>query len=479
MTPRLLAVVLILLGSHGLAAGQSLSERQAQARREQEALRARIQTLQKEIESQESSRKDARLALRESEVAISDLSRELARLDDQVGQTRRELTALAGQTREQEAVLAQRREELAGQLRAQYSSGLSPWTALLSGDDPQVIGRELGYLGYVSGYRAAAVRSVAQAIRDLQSLRERSQARQRELEDLVGQARSRQTDLERQKAQRQAVLHKIDAQLQARRSQEEDMQSNEARLGRLVKELDLEIARQAEAARLAAERERAEAQRRAEEARQQAREQQEALERERARLREAEQALEQAREQAQRERLERETAQARLQAEQARAEAEQAEQAARERQQAATTMRGEVPGAGQPGAMTGLVRNLPRPVNGEVLGRFGAERPDGGVWRGIVLRAPEGTHVRAVASGKVVFASWLNGFGNIVIVDHGQQYLSVYAYNQGLLKEVGDPVGAGDVIATVGATGGQVEPGLYFEIRHQGLPVNPQLWLGR
>ena len=84
-----------------------------------------------------------------------------------------------------------------------------------------------------------------------------------------------------------------------------------------------------------------------------------------------------------------------------------------------------------------------------------------------------------MAPGRVVYANWLNGFGNIIIVDHGDKYLSVYAYNQSLLKKVGDVLHAGDIIARVGATGGQVEPGLYLEIRHNGLPVNPLLWLTR
>jgi septal ring factor EnvC (AmiA/AmiB activator) len=79
----------------------------------------------------------------------------------------------------------------------------------------------------------------------------------------------------------------------------------------------------------------------------------------------------------------------------------------------------------------------------------------------------------------VVYSNWLNGFGNIIIMDHGAKYLSVYAYNQALLKQVGETVAAGDAIATVGATGGQVESGLYFEIRHHGTPVNPLLWLRR
>jgi septal ring factor EnvC (AmiA/AmiB activator) len=111
-------------------------------------------------------------------------------------------------------------------------------------------------------------------------------------------------------------------------------------------------------------------------------------------------------------------------------------------------------------------------------GKFGAERPDGGIWRGIVLRAQAGTTVRAVAPGRVVFASWMTGFGNLLIIDHGRDYLSVYAYNQSTLKQVGDIVGRGDAVARVGATGGQVEPGLYFELRHQGKPINPQVWLG-
>ncbi|MGB3816193.1 murein hydrolase activator EnvC family protein, partial [Achromobacter pulmonis] len=131
------------------------------------------------------------------------------------------------------------------------------------------------------------------------------------------------------------------------------------------------------------------------------------------------------------------------------------------------------------GGGNGLRHGLAAPVRGPVQGRFGVDRPDGGVWRGVVLRAPEGTPVKVVAPGTVVYADWLRGFGNLIIVDHGQQYLTVYAYNQSLLKRVGDSVAAGDTIATVGATGGQVESGLYFEIRHRGAPVDPAQWLAQ
>src|SRR5690606_7880018 len=130
-----------------------------------------------------------------------------------------------------------------------------------------------------------------------------------------------------------------------------------------------------------------------------------------------------------------------------------------------------------PGGGNGLRQGLPVPVRGTVQGRFGVDRPDGGGWRGSVLRAPAGTAVTAGAPGTVGYAAWLGGAGNLAIGDHCKQYMTVYAYNQSRLKQVGDPVAAGDAIATVGATGGQVESGLYFEIRHRGAPVDPAQWL--
>src|SRR5690606_4270912 len=159
------------------------------------------------------------------------------------------------------------------------------------------------------------------------------------------------------------------------------------------------------------------------------------------------------------------------------AQARQAERAAAQRQAATQQQAAEQQRSEPRGGFKGLRKGLPYPVKGEVLGRFGAQRPEGGLWRGIVLRSNEGTPVRVIEAGKVVYSNWLSGFGNILIVDHGAKFLTVYAYNKSLLKQVGDIVHAGDTIATVGATGGQVDPGLYFEIRHQSTPVNPLLWL--
>src|SRR5690606_3520486 len=148
--------------------------------------------------------------------------------------------------------------------------------------------------------------------------------------------------------------------------------------------------------------------------------------------RKAEQAARQAQLRAQRERDRTEAERARQQGEQARARARQAEAAQQQAQPPAAAI--------SPGSLPGLRQGLPYPVNGEVQGRFGAQRPEGGIWRGIVIRAAEGAQVRSVADGVVVYAGWLGGFGNLIIVDHGEQYLSVYAYNQSLLHEVGDTV---------------------------------------
>jgi len=123
---------------------------------------------------------------------------------------------------------------------------------------------------------------------------------------------------------------------------------------------------------------------------------------------------------------------------------------------------------------------LALPVRGELTGRFGSPRSDGGVtWRGLFLTARAGEAVKAVAAGRVVYADWLRGFGNLLIVDHGEGYMSLYGYNESLLKRVGDEIHGGDTVATVGNSGGSADSGLYFELRHQGKPFDPLSWVRR
>ena len=122
--------------------------------------------------------------------------------------------------------------------------------------------------------------------------------------------------------------------------------------------------------------------------------------------------------------------------------------------------------------------DLPWPVHGQVQRRFGQERASGRMrWQGMVIRAPLGSDIRAVAAGQVVFADWLRGFGLLAIVDHGDDHMSLYGYADALYKRTGDRVEGGETIAAVGQSGGQSDVGLYFEIRQGGKPIDPRQWL--
>ncbi|EMG2248005.1 murein hydrolase activator EnvC, partial [Klebsiella pneumoniae] len=119
------------------------------------------------------------------------------------------------------------------------------------------------------------------------------------------------------------------------------------------------------------------------------------------------------------------------------------------------------------------------PVRGPLLHRYGEQLQGELRWKGMVIAASEGTEVRAIADGRVILADWLQGYGLVVVVEHGKGDMSLYGYNQSALVSVGTQVRAGQPIALVGSSGGQGRPSLYFEIRRQGQAVNPQPWLGR
>ncbi len=124
-----------------------------------------------------------------------------------------------------------------------------------------------------------------------------------------------------------------------------------------------------------------------------------------------------------------------------------------------------------------LKGKLHLPVRGNIVNRFGAMREDSGIsWKGLFIKASDGEEVKSIADGRVVFADWLRGFGNLMIIDHGNGFMSLYGNNQALLRKVGDTVTAGDSIAAVGNSGGNEEAGLYFELRHQSKPFDPLSW---
>ncbi len=129
-------------------------------------------------------------------------------------------------------------------------------------------------------------------------------------------------------------------------------------------------------------------------------------------------------------------------------------------------------------AFAELKGKLSLPVRGELKGRFGNPRADGGLsWKGVFIASQPNQEVRAIAAGRVVFADWLRGFGNLLIIDHGGGYMSLYGNNESLFKQVGQATRGGETIAAVGNSGGNTDYGLYFEMRHQGKAFDPLSWV--
>ena len=124
---------------------------------------------------------------------------------------------------------------------------------------------------------------------------------------------------------------------------------------------------------------------------------------------------------------------------------------------------------------TKLKGKLPFPVMGELMQKFGSAREEGKL-DGVIIAAPEGTEIHSITDGKVIYADWMRGYGLIIIVDHGKGYISLYAFNQSLYRKVGDIVSSGDVVASVGLSGGHDRASLYFGIRKKGKAIDPMEW---
>ncbi|MDO5668153.1 MAG: peptidoglycan DD-metalloendopeptidase family protein [Alcaligenaceae bacterium] len=529
-----LSLLLSCSGLAGVAAAQSvneLSQQQRAAEKRRADLEKQINSVKKAIQTQETEKRDVVDRLGESERNISRINAELDRLQEQQDETEHEIVLLRRQADGQRELLAERQEDLGEQIYAQYTSGLSPWSALLSGGDAQKIGRDMGYLSYVARARARAVEELNLAILNLQKTESEIKGRQQKIERLAEQTLANKNELQKEQKKYQTELTKIEGDLKSRRAEAGRLQGDQQRLDSLIGEIgrtisqQRELARQAELDRqrlalerqqsLARERE-AQAKRAGEQAalaqqqaeraasmRAQAQQsQQQALSRQRLteiQIREVEndiaralrpEDLEQAKRRMtamlnQREQSQQQLSQARLQQENAEIEAAKARLAkerALEAQRLEAQAREDERKARSLAASTnnGIPQGAPWPLRGSLQGQFGRTRPDtGGVWRGILIKANAGAPVKAIAGGTVVFADWMRGFGNLIIVDHGNDYMSVYGYNQSLSRKVGEAVRSGQTIARAGSTGGQVEPALYFEIRRGSQPIDPLRMLAR
>jgi septal ring factor EnvC (AmiA/AmiB activator) len=443
-----LAVVLsgLLLGAHA-ETGTKSSERSRQkqvAEQERADLRKKLATLKEDIAKTEKARVHAADALSDSEAAISNANRSLRELATEQAQTQTRLVSLSKSQEELEAAVLLQRARLETILRDQYVAGHDDRIRLLlSGDNPNRMSRELRYLGYVSAAQSKAIEQLQANLAAIEANKAEAEEARLSLEEIASEQREQKTLLEKQKANRKLLVSQLSSKLGEQRKEAGNLARDEERLGSLLEKLANIIAQQRKA-------DEAEAQRRARQAKTRAKE--------------------------------REMAAEKSAGEAAAGKTAPSAQASRPAVKDSPKPAAEDVTATRPIDDTGLASQrgkLRMPVKGELLARFGARRADGPSWKGLFIKAPEGTEISSAAAGEVIFADWMRGFGNLLIVDHGGQYMSIYGNNQALLKRPGDKVKAGDFIATAGNSGGNEQSGLYFELRYQGRAIDPLAWINR
>ncbi len=367
------------------------------------ALRARIESLRGELEGRESDRREARDALRASEVAISNANRALQALEHDARAAREAIAQLGTRRSAQERALEAQQEALgrllAARAVASAAGGAPDFIRLaLSGEDLADAARKLHYLTYVSRDAARVIESQRTGLAELARLKADSEARSQELAAIEARGRADREQLLKERREHRRLLERIAGEIRSAKKRIQSLLADEARLARLVEEIGKVLA---------------------------------------------------------------------------------ARPGAGYRRENGGVSAAPDPAGGtdSPGLFSSLKGRLRLPVRGELAGRFGGQRTAGAAAKGVFIRAPEGEPVRAVAAGRVVYSDWMRGFGNLLIVDHGESFLSIYGNNESLLKQTGDAVRLGEPLATVGQSGGNEETGLYFELRHLGRPFDPLGWV--
>ncbi|WP_447759922.1 murein hydrolase activator EnvC [Aeromonas veronii] len=416
-----------------LAANQQLGTMQSQIKEQQKTIKLSKQELAK-LNTQ----------LKADEQAISAAAAKLNQTRQQLKQNQQTLATLQKDKLALEGQAKHQKQLLAKQAESAFQAGNHDYLKLLlNQQDPAKLSRSLDYYDYLNKARIEAI----DALRATRDKLAKNQQATKETETRL------QTLLAEQQEHHQTLLASQQSRAKVRNQLQQSVQDDEQKLTKLVKAEKALKARLEELRRKREEQER--------------------------------------REQAERERL------AKLKAEQERqrklAEQRRAEQQRLAAQQNKTVKPAEPveevasskpergSGISSAGHYSGLKTNgsLRWPVQGPILISYGSPRTAQLKWKGTLIGASEGTQVKAVAPGQVVYADWLDGFGMLLVIDHGKGYMSLYGHNQSLLRQVGQNVEQGEPVALVGDSGGQDRPGLYFEIRYQGEAINPTKWLAK
>jgi murein hydrolase activator len=380
-------------------------------------LRGRIEKLNRDLAKSEESRGEVADQLKTSEKSISEVNRNLSELSIAQAAIGRELSEVDTRIKATRADIA-REETLRDKLiRHQYMFGnTDAMRLMLGGQDVSAVERQLAYLGYVTRSRIATIGRLQKSVSELATLEASARDKQNLLTANADEQKKARLTLVSERIARQKVMDRIRADINKNKREVGRLKRDENRLTKLVEQIAIELARQSQRASPRAV---------------------------------------------------------------PREPRKKGEDAPRIRKPGEAV--NEVADSGFIGRAFATLRGrLKLPVKGELAGRFGAQREEGGVtWKGLFIRAEDGQPVRAVADGRVVYADWLRGYGNMVIVDHGSGYLSLYGHNESLVKQVGETIAAGETIASVGTSGGALESGVYFELRQDGKPFDPMRWVGK
>jgi len=392
----------------------------------------RIESLKKELNIAQEAHADATDALKASEKSISETNRKLYELNQQHQQNRSKLENLQEQKSDIESTLQQQKQLLGSQLYQQYLHGQQSYIqVVLQQQDPGAMARQLQYFSYVSKARARLIESMQANLGKIVRLNNETAQALKEITELKVAQEAERRELQAQKNERSKVLKKLASQISAQRGEIDKLKRDEKNLSQLVEKL----------------------------------------------VRAAQQKL--AKQQAQQKQQRKQNKSAKNNAASSEQNNTPSQSQSSQTQSTQTLARNDTlpTNAFDGGNFAALRGKLNLPVRGDITNRFGATREDTGVsWKGLFIKSSEGCEVKSVASGRVVFADWMRGFGNLLIIDHGDGYMSLYGNNQALLRKVGDTVKGGDTVAAVGNSGGNEASGLYYELRKQSKPFDPMSW---
>ena len=418
--------------------GPAFADERAQTQQQLDATRQDIAELKKKLGQLQEEKSGVQKDLRGTETDIGKLEKQVEDLQKELKKTEGELERLDTEKKKLQSARHEQQRLIAIQARSAYqNNGREEYLKLLlNQQNPEKFARTLTYYDYLSQARLAQLRGFNETLRQLANVEKDIAQQQAQLLVQQGTLDAQRQELEKTRAERQEILARLNGTLKDNDQKLAARQQEQAELGRVLKTIEETLARQA---------------REAEEARQRA-----LLAAQEAEKKRQQEAALAARDNARKD--------------------DSADEPKKPVRTPGPLVSSD--GAVYGGAFSAARGKLPWPVNGRLLARFGETRGDDSraKWDGVMISASAGSQVHAVHGGRVVFADWLRGAGLLVILDHGNGYLSLYGHNQTLLKEAGDIVKAGEAISTVGNSGGQTTPSLYFAIRQQGRPTDPTQW---